>query len=106
MPGRLSVERDRDMAALHAQGWSMAEIGKEYGLTRQRVHQIVSREKRAIRERYRRTAMQALDQLIKIARNVDENSSNSIAASLTAKIDLLEQGHARAHFLPSTGQRR
>jgi transcriptional regulator with XRE-family HTH domain len=39
--GRALSERDREMFALRASGWTLREIGERYGISRQRVDEIV-----------------------------------------------------------------
>jgi DNA-binding CsgD family transcriptional regulator len=39
--GRVLSDRDREMFALRASGWTLREIGKRYGISRQRVDEIV-----------------------------------------------------------------
>jgi len=41
-PRETVMERDEQMVALRAEGYTLEDIGQEFGLTRQRVHQLVS----------------------------------------------------------------
>ena len=47
--GRAKTKRDRAILALRLQGWTLAEIGEDMGLTRERVRQIESKTFKEIR---------------------------------------------------------
>jgi len=48
---RLSAGRAGDMVVQHAVGHDYREIGEAFGVSRQRAHQIISRERAALRRR-------------------------------------------------------
>jgi DNA-directed RNA polymerase sigma subunit (sigma70/sigma32) len=39
------AERAKTINKLYTEGWTLAEIGKKYGVTRQRIHQIISKQR-------------------------------------------------------------
>ena len=48
--GKEKEERNREIVRLRADGWTMVDIGRRFGITKQRVHQILRREMAATGE--------------------------------------------------------
>ncbi len=51
--------RTGEMMELRRLGWTLAAIGAKYGITRQRVHQILEKAKKAARQKRRAARMAA-----------------------------------------------
>lgn len=48
------IDRDTEMVRLHREGWSYSAIGEEYGISRARVHQVVTGYRSPSQKRLRR----------------------------------------------------